>query len=130
MELVDYPRRSPVTDLEPTLEQRRRALLVLDYDLRRLAEQLVAIRVVQALRVGSARFLGFLLPNGLDDVFLARTVVDDETLSLERCLPLLASELVPAGESLGVLARDVRALKACRLRLARRNEQHLAVTEH
>src|SRR5688572_13153812 len=77
MELVDYPRRSPVTDLQPALEQRRRALLVLDYDLRRLAEQLVAIRIVQVLRVRSASFLGFLPPNGLDDVFLARPVVDD-----------------------------------------------------
>src|SRR5688500_17611834 len=98
MQLVDYPRRTPVTDLEPTLEQRRRALLVLDYDLRRLAEQLVAIRIVQVLRVGAARFLGFFFPNGLDDVFLARAVVDDETLGLERRLPLLAPELVPAGE--------------------------------
>src|SRR5688500_2363305 len=51
MELVDYPRRSPVTDLEPALEQRRRSLLVLDYDLRRLAEQLVPIRVVKIFSI-------------------------------------------------------------------------------
>src|SRR5687768_3773381 len=41
MQLVDYPRRAAIAYLEPPLKQRRGAMLVLDHDLRRFAEQLV-----------------------------------------------------------------------------------------
>jgi len=46
VQLIDDPRRASVANAEPTLQQRRRALLMLDHDLRRFAEQLVPIRIV------------------------------------------------------------------------------------
>src|SRR5687768_3801602 len=115
MQLVDDPRGAPITDLEAALQQRRRAMLVLDHDLRRFAEQLVAIGIVQILAFCSTGLFGFPLPDRLDDVVFARTLVDDETLRLERGLALFAALFVPTGESLGVLAGDVRALQPRRL---------------
>src|SRR5690606_14310354 len=43
VQLVDDARRAPVADTQPALEQRRRALVVLDADLGGLAEERVAL---------------------------------------------------------------------------------------
>ena len=43
MELVDDPRRTSVAHLQPPLEQRRRSLLVMNDNFRRLPEQLVPL---------------------------------------------------------------------------------------
>ena len=47
MQLIDYARCSAISELQPTLQERRRSLLMLDYYFRRLAEQLVAVRIVE-----------------------------------------------------------------------------------
>src|SRR6478609_2586243 len=96
MKLVDYPRRATVPDLEATLKQRRRSLLVLDHNLGGFAEQLVAIGVVQIVTVAAARLLRLLLPDRLDDVCLARRLLQEEALSFVRRLALLPTQLVPA----------------------------------
>src|SRR4051794_40717532 len=51
VQLVDHPRRAPVADAQPPLQQRGAPALVLDAEHRRLAEELVAVgRVVARAR--------------------------------------------------------------------------------
>src|SRR2546422_1373919 len=59
LQLVDDPRRPPVPDAHPPLQQRRRAELVLDADFRGLAEQRIALAcsLLPAPRSLVARFL-------------------------------------------------------------------------
>src|SRR5512146_1969886 len=70
VQLVDDSRRAAVADLEPPLEQRGRAALVLDHDLRRLAEQLVPVADVSSLPVALPGLERFLLPHCLQNVRL------------------------------------------------------------
>ena len=66
MQLIDDPRRAAVADPEPALQQRRRAALVLDARLRRLAEQRVPLAGLGIL--GPAAALALLRPHQLEDV--------------------------------------------------------------
>ena len=102
---------------------------MLDHDLRCLAEQLVAIGIVERLGVAPRRFLRFLAADRLDNVGLRRRLLEEEPLRLVRSAALVATEFVPPHQTLGVLARDVGALQSRRFRFRRRNEEHVAVTE-
>ena len=68
MQLVNDPRCATVPDLEPSLEERRRALLVLHHDLGRLAEQLITIARVGVLAVGLRGVERFLGADGFENV--------------------------------------------------------------
>src|SRR3954454_11321021 len=101
---------------------------MLDAPLGRFAEQLVPIRVVALLGVVPALLERLARTDGLEDVRLCRGgLLDHETLRRERGTARFPFRVVPPHEALGVVARDERALKAGRLRLARRDEQHVAV---
>src|SRR4029453_1412723 len=56
-------------------------------------------------------------------------LLDDEALRCERCPARVALRIEPLHETLGVLARDERALQARRLGLTWRDEEHVTVPE-
>src|SRR5690606_37232719 len=114
VQLVDDTRCPAVPDPEPSLQERGRALLVLDADLGRLSEERVALlrERVRALLGG----LGLVCADDLEDVLL-------EFRRRDRTLP------VPRHHPLRVLRRQEGALDADRIRLARRQEEHVAVAE-
>src|SRR6266550_1530242 len=101
---------------------------MLNHDLRRLAEQLVAIGIVKRLSVAGG-FLRFLATDHLDHVGLAWLLLEEQTLCLVGGAALLAAQLVPSHQSLGVLARDEGALQSRWLRFARWNEEHVAIAK-
>src|SRR5690349_25165989 len=53
LELIHQPSGARVADLEAALQQRRRALLVVDHELGRFADQLVVERIDFAVAVGA-----------------------------------------------------------------------------
>src|SRR5204862_5844423 len=101
---------------------------MLNDNLRRLAEQLVAIGIVERLTIAAPRLLGLFPANSLDDVRLRRTI-GEQPLRLKGGLALLATQLVPTHQAFGVFAGDVGALQSRWFRFAGRNEQHVAVAE-
>ena len=131
MELVDDPCGSAVPNLESALQQRRRATLILDADLRRLAEQLISVRVVAVAAVVATTGLErFLRPHACDDVVLGG-------LRFGQRHPLLCGgglsrfllARVPVHQAFGVLIGQECALNARRLALAGRNEEHVAIAQ-
>src|SRR6185437_5588862 len=129
VQLVDDSRRTPVPDLEPALQQRRRPLLILHHHFGGFAEQLVAIVSAAVAVVPRRSTLERLFrANRLEHVGLHR-FFDGEPLRCARRTLGLARQLIPAHQPLGFVARQIRALQPRRLRLARWDEQHVAVAE-
>src|SRR5947208_17073879 len=101
---------------------------MLNHYLRRLAEQLVAIGIVERLTIAAPRLLGLFPANSLDDVRLRRTI-GEQPLRLKGGLALLAPQLVPTHQAFVCLAGVVRSLQPRRFRCSGRNDQHFSVAE-
>src|SRR5262249_20254853 len=85
MKLIDDTRRATITDLEASLQERRRSLLVLHHDLGGLAEQLVAIADVGGLALGLAGLLRLTQANLLENVRLGLgRLLEDDALRRQR----------------------------------------------
>src|SRR5689334_15674235 len=75
VQLVDDAGRSAISDLESALQQRCRALLVLNHDFGGLAEQLVAVDLLRLALVALPRLERFPQSDLLEDVRLVERVV-------------------------------------------------------
>src|SRR3989442_6407594 len=117
LELIDNPGRPTVADANAPLQQRRRADLVLDADLGRLAKQ--RIPLARRLARPAALFPRFLR---FGDVL---HLLDD--VHLDALLELGAARGIPAHEPFGLVGRDETALDAHALALAGEQEQHVAI---
>src|SRR5690348_12187854 len=116
VQLVDDASGATVADLETPLQERRRALLVLNDHLGRLAEQLVAIDDLCFLVVALPCLECFALPDCFENVRLfARRVVGDHTLRHQRGPLCVTTILIPLHEIFGIVAREESALQACGL---------------
>ncbi len=103
VQLVDYSRRSPISNLETPLQQRRAPSLILYAALRCLAEQLVAISLFRVAVPSAAGLQRFLRAHLLEDVFLARRLRDrHEPLGFHRGLPCRSPLAVPAHQAFRV----------------------------
>src|SRR5689334_10941095 len=99
MKLVDDARRAPIADLEAPLQERRRALLVLNDHLSRLAKELVAIARIRGFTVGLRAFERLLLPHGLENVWLdLDRLFENNALRRERSPLRRTTTIVPAHE--------------------------------
>src|SRR5712691_1626736 len=121
LQLVDYPRRSTVPDAHAPLEQRRRAELVLDADLRGLAEQGIALAGGALLPLAAA-----VLPGLLRLLQRRHLFIDARTRNCRFC----GMCLVPVHQPLGLVGRDEGSLHPEQLALAGRQKQHVPVPEH
>ena len=114
------------------LQERRRAELVLDADLRGLPEQRVAVGGTGA-GVAAALLAAFLLGDArahdLEDVGLAADPALLLDLGLDRSEALLAPRVEPVHQALGLVGADERALEAHQVALPRRHEEHVAVAQ-
>ena len=128
MQLVDDPRRASVTDFQPPLQQRRAATLMLDAEFRRLAEQLVAVDRI-AIVVTTAGIDCVTCADLLQDVRLHHRTRHRGTERLTLGIGTLTLRVVPEHQSLGLLARQVRALQTPRLRLAGWQKEHVAIAQ-
>ena len=128
MQLVDDPRRASVTDLQPPLQQRCAATLMLDAQFRRLAEQLVAVDRI-AIVVTTAGIDCFTCADLFQDVRLHHRTRHRGTERLTLGIGTLTLRVVPEHQSLGLLARQVRALQTPRLRLAGWQKEHVAIAQ-
>src|SRR5689334_15610901 len=72
VQLVDDPGRATITNFEPTLQQRRRALLVLNDHLGRLAEELVAIDGFYLVVIALSCLERLALPDCLENIRLVQ----------------------------------------------------------
>jgi len=72
VQLIDDARGTAIADFEPSLQERRRALLMLNDHLGGFAEQLVAIRDLRLFVVQLARLLRFALTHSLENIGLVR----------------------------------------------------------
>src|SRR5690348_8633617 len=121
LQLVDYPRRPAVPDAHAPLQQRCGAELVLDADLRGLAEQGIALARGALLPLAAAVLPGFLR-------FLQRRHLFIDARASDR--RLCGMRLVPVHQPLGLVGRDERSLHPEELALAGRQKQHVPVPEH
>src|SRR5213079_1409759 len=98
LQLIDYPRRSPVADAHAPLQQRGRAELVLDAHLRGLPEQHIALARSALLALPASVFPCFFR------VFQRRHLVVDARARDRRGLRGMG--LVPVHQSFGLVRRD------------------------
>src|SRR6185437_1447839 len=130
VQLINDTRCASVSNLQPALQQRGRAQLMLNDHLGRLTKEFVALTGLVAVRAPARRLHGLTRAHGFQDVGLrGRGLLGHDSLCLERGTTHGAAVVVPLHEMLGILAADVGTLHAGRLRLAWRNEEHVAVAE-
>ena len=80
MQLIDDACRASIANLESPLQQRRRALLMLNDNLGRFAEQLVAIGDLRLFFVALMRVERFALPHRFENVRLVDASLSDDAL--------------------------------------------------
>src|SRR5687767_1028128 len=96
MELVDDPSRPPVANLEPALQQRRRPLVMVQHNLRRLSEELVAIANIRFLALLRTLLERLALTDRLQNVRLGfHRLLEHEPLRLVCLPPSLALIAIP-----------------------------------
>src|SRR6185437_10757048 len=96
VELIDDARRAPIPDLQPTLKQRCRALLMLDHDFGSVAEQLVAVCGLPILPGGSARLQCFAFADDFENVRLDLSrLLDGNPLRRVRRALGISPRLIP-----------------------------------